>query len=205
MVPPVSFLSRSCRGVAPTRASVELFPVESRLGGRYVNRWVKHLVVVLVVAGAICAPESARAQATGGAAAYTPPKTTFGHPDLQGIWQVMNTAAHNVEPHTAMLGVPAGLGVIVDPPDGMIPYRPEALAKRQENFKNRASLDPLNKCYKPGVPRLTYLPFPFQIFQTPQLVTIVYEFIHNYRTAFLNRDKHLEGLEGTFWNGDSIG
>ena len=138
------------------------------------------------------------------AQSYTPPRTPFGQPDLQGIWQVLNnSAASDLEPHTATWGVPAGLGVIVDPPGGMIPYQPWAMAKRKENFQNRQTADPLAKCFKPGVPRLTYLPFPLQIVQSPQQVTIFYEYVHNYRNINLSRKTHLDGLD--FWNGDSIG
>ena len=60
--------------------------------------------------------------------------------------------------------VPAGLGVVEG---GALPYRPEALAKKKENFANRLKLDPEIKCYLPGVPRATYMPFPFQIIQSP--------------------------------------
>jgi len=134
---------------------------------------------------------------------YVPPRTSDGQPDLQGIWQALNTsAAWDLEPHSASWGVPAGLGIIVDPPGGMIPYQPSALARKRANVQNRAA-DPLGKCFKPGVPRLTYLPFPFQIIQSPQDVTIFYEYIHNYRTIHLKRNAHLEGID--FWNGDSIG
>jgi hypothetical protein len=71
------------------------------------------------------------------------------------------------------------------------------------NFRDRETADPLAKCFKPGVPRLTYLPFPFQIVQTAQQVSIFYEYVHNYRTIHLNRKTHLDGID--FWNGDSIG
>jgi hypothetical protein len=152
------------------------------------------LSVALVAAAQIAAGQSAR----GGRPAQATP------PDLQGIWQVLNNAAQwDVEPHTASWGVPAGLGVIVDPPGGTIPYLPAALATRRDNFQNRAAGDPLAKCFKPGVPRITYLPFPFQIVQSAQQVSIFYEYVHNYRTIHLNRKTHLEGID--FWNGDSIG
>ena len=72
---------------------------------------------------------------------YTAPRTADGTPDLQGIWQVMNTAAVNLEDHIAVLDMPAGRSVIVDPPDGKIPYRPEAAQKQKENFKNRAKAE----------------------------------------------------------------
>lgn len=135
-------------------------------------------------------------------AEYMPPRNAHGQPDVSGYWQVMNTAAYDVEPHTASTGVPAGLGVITTG-DGLIPYTPEARARQQANYAARLGDDPLRRCYKPGVPRITYLHFPFQIVQSANQVTFVYEFIHNTRTVYLDRDTHLDGIE--FWNGDSIG
>ena len=83
------------------------------------------------------------------------PRTADGKPDLSGIWQVLdNSLDGNIEPHAASYGVHGGQGAIVDPPDGRIPYLPSALAKRQENYKNRAK-DPVAYCFKPGVPRIT--------------------------------------------------
>jgi len=156
------------------------------------------------IALCLASPPVAGQTAAGKAPVYTPPRTADGQPDLQGIWQVLNlAAAWDLEPHTASQGVPAGLGVIVDPPAGMIPYQPWAAARKLENFKQRETGDPLAKCFKPGVPRLTYLPFPFQIVQSPQAVMIFYEYVHNYRTIHLNRKTHVDGLD--FWNGDSIG
>jgi hypothetical protein len=135
--------------------------------------------------------------------AYRAPRTPEGQPDLQGIWQAMSTAtAFNIEPHTGTLGMQAGIGVIVDPADGKLPYRPEGRAKQQENFKNRAMLDTMHKCYMPGVPRVTYLPFPFQILQTAKTTVMLSEYTHTTRNIFLN-DKHLDGLE--LWMGDSRG
>src|SRR3974390_2074242 len=86
------------------------------------------------------------------------PRTTDGKPDISGIWQVLdNSLDGNIEPHAASYGVHAGQGAIVDPPDGKIPYLPAAVAKRQANYKNRAK-DPVAYCFKPGVPRITYIP-----------------------------------------------
>lgn len=131
------------------------------------------------------------------------PRTADGKPDLQGIWQARNTAAGSVEDHGASLGIAAGRAVIVDPPDGKIPYQPWALKKRDENYNNRATADPLGKCFLAGVPRITYLPFPFQIFQTPKFVAIAYEYDHATRTISLDGSKHLEDID--FWMGDSRG
>jgi hypothetical protein len=137
------------------------------------------------------------------AQSYKAPRTADGNPDLQGIWQVMNTAAVNLEDHIATLGMPAGLSVIVDPPDGKIPYTPAAREKQKENYKNRAKADPLNICYIPGVPRAMYLPFPMQIVQTPKYVLIASEFAHTLRTIYMNGTKHPD--VALFWIGDSRG
>lgn len=143
-------------------------------------------------------------QAAGGrgaAAAPAIPRASDGKPDLTGIWQVLdNSLNDNLEPHPGSWGVRAGQGAIVDPPDGMIPYLPAAKAKREENYKNRAK-DPVAHCYKPGVPRITYIPFPFQITQTPTWMVFTYEFVHNHRNIYVNGSPHLEGID--FYNGDS--
>src|SRR4051794_7317156 len=63
--------------------------------------------------------------------------------DLQGIWEAHSTAEAGLEAHGADAGIRAGASVIVDPANGKIPYKPEALAKRAENYKNRATADPV--------------------------------------------------------------
>ena len=86
--------------------------------------------------------------------------------------------------------MPAGRSVIVDPPDGKIPYTPAAAQQQKENYKNRAKADPLNICYIPGVPRVMYLPFPIQIVQTPKFVLMASEFAHSLRRVFMDGSKH---------------
>ena len=139
---------------------------------------------------------------TGAAPAYAPPRTPDGKPDVSGIWQALSTAAWDIQDHQAQLGVPAGQGVV----DGNdIPYQPWAAARKQENFKNRLSADPETKCYMSGVPRITYMPFPFQIFQTPNYVAIVYEYRHGMRIIYTDGSPHLAGAIDSFWMGDSRG
>ena len=98
------------------------------------------------------------------------------------------------------LGMPAGMGIV---DGGEIPYTPEAAAKKQQNFQNRATADPNNKCFLPGVPRANYMPFPFQIFQTAKDVAILYEYVHAYRLIPLDGSKHPDDVD--FWMGDSRG
>jgi len=130
---------------------------------------------------------------------YSPPRTRDGHPDLQGIWQVLNTAAWDIEDHGASLGVPAGHGVVEG---GPIPYQPAALAKKKQNFEQRATLDPETRCYLPGVPRITYMPYPFQIIQQADKVSIAYEYVRAIRYIYMNGNPHPPGPID-WWMGDS--
>jgi hypothetical protein len=138
-----------------------------------------------MVAALIYSGVPARAQ--GAARAYTPPKMANGQPDLQGIWRAWNLARFDLEDHGARPGVPAGRGFVVDPPDGKIPYQPWALEKRKQNYAGTReadpykNTDPLAKCYLPGIPRITYLGWPFQIIQNAQHVTFNYEWSHKKR------------------------
>ncbi|MEQ1909002.1 MAG: hypothetical protein ABMA15_09275 [Vicinamibacterales bacterium] len=142
------------------------------------------------------APRPAAQAASG----YNGPRTPDRKPDLNGIWQVLGTAHWNLEAHSATEGVPAGFSVVEG---GTIPYQPAALAKRNENFQNRLMADPIRKCYMPGVPRATYMPFPFEITQTPKHIGIAYEFAHATRTIFMDGTPHMDDLD--FWMGDGRG
>jgi hypothetical protein len=94
--------------------------------------------------------------------------------------------------------------VVVDPSDGKIPYRAESRKSRDGNFRERAKTDPLLACFQPGVPRATLLPEPFQIFQNPDRVLIVYQHVHAYRVIFTDGRPHYDdGIE--FYMGDSRG
>jgi hypothetical protein len=135
------------------------------------------------------------------AAAAQVPRASDGKPDLSGFWQVMHSSAWlDIQDHSAEKDVPAGQGIV----DGNeIPYLPAALEKKKQNYANRHAADPALKCFLPGVPRITYMPFPFQIFQTPQKVGILYEYVHAVREIYLN-SAHLAGpIE--WWMGDSRG
>jgi hypothetical protein len=149
-------------------------------------------------------------------------------PDLNGIWQAVNSANWDLEPHVAgpspfpaLLGVigaePAGQGVVEG---GAIPYQPWAAAKKKENFEkrfahpttnelNNTTGDPEAKCYLPGVPRATYLGLPFQIIETAKEVLVSYEFASATRMIFLDRkpsapaDSWMGWSVGS-WDGDTL-
>jgi hypothetical protein len=152
--------------------------------------------VVVVVIGLTIVPS--------GAAQTVPSSVTRNaddHPDLSGLWQVLNTAAWDIQDHQARKDSPAGVGVVEG---DEIPYQPWATAKKKDNFEKRATADPETKCYLAGVPRLTYLPYPFQILQNSNEVTVLYEYEHAVRTIYTNGTAHPKGpIE--WWLGDSRG
>lgn len=149
---------------------------------------------------------------------YRAPRTADGNPNLNGVWQALNSAHWNLQQHPAdhgpfpellgaMFAVPAGDGVVEG---NEIPYQPWALAKKKENFETRMKMDPLNlrlgdpeaKCYLPGVPRATYLPYPFQIIQGANKIAIAYEF------GVSNRVIHMDKVDPSgvdAWMGHSVG
>ena len=161
--------------------------------GCFVKRWngVVIVLVLLILTG--CNSQQV-AEMNGF------PRTEGGSPDLSGVWQALTTAAWNLQDHNAEKNVPAGQSVV----QGMeIPYQEWAAAKKAENYENRKSVDPLLQCYLPGVPRITYLPFPFEIVQTAELTVILYEYSHAYRWIWTDGREHPEALE--FWMGESRG
>jgi hypothetical protein len=129
------------------------------------------------------------------------PRTTDGKPDLQGFWQASSTAAADLQDHAASLNMLAGRSVVAG---NEIPYQPWAAKQKAENFQNRQTADPLSKCYMPGVPRIMYLDFPFQIFQTPKAVAMAFEWELDYRLIYTDGTPHpSDGSD--FWMGDSRG
>lgn len=151
----------------------------------------------------VCLPVfAAIALALPGAAAqdYVVPRTADGQPDLQGFWQAVNTAVWNIQDHAAEYGVPAGQGVVVG---NHLPYQPWALEQRQQNYENRHTLDTEANCKMVGVPRITYMPYPFQIIQSADQIVMIYEWVHTIRNIFLGGER----LEGPiqWYMGDSRG
>jgi hypothetical protein len=113
----------------------------------------------------------------------------------------VNTAAWDLQGHSAQKDIPAGLSVVEG---NVIPYQPWAAEKKKENFSNRATADPEARCLLPGVPRIMYMPFPFQIFQTPTYLAFVHEYVHAVRHIYVNGTAHPRGPID-WWMGDSRG
>ena len=134
---------------------------------------------------------------------------TAAHPRLDGIWQALVPANWDIRPHAAAAGPVVSLGAIGAEPPGLgiveggeIPYQDWAKQKQMENYTNRYTLDPEIKCFMPGVPRANYMPQPFQIFQTDELVMLTYQYANAVRTVYMNDPGP---APTSFWMGWSVG
>ncbi len=189
-------------------------------------------VAALALFCAACTPADSQSPAVTVASpsASDIPRTPSGKPDFNGIWQVLSTANNNLEsaparaahalvpgdfvpvpaPQVVAMGavgaVPASVSVVEG---GVIPYKPEALARREENQANWLSSDPEIKCFMPGVPRATYMPHPFQIFQSDEAMFIAYSFAGAVRNIYLEDpgppplDAWMGQSHG-YWDGDTF-
>ena len=124
---------------------------------------------------------------------YKAPRAPDGRPNLTGIWQVMNTANWDLQAHEARQGPVIALGAAFSVPPGPgvvegneIPYQPWAAAKKKENGENWLTRDPEVKCFMPGIPRATYMPYPFQIVQSSSTILMAYEFTSASRVIRMN-------------------
>jgi hypothetical protein len=144
------------------------------------------------------------------------PKAPDGHPDLSGVWQTLSTANWDLEDHGPEAGpyfqlgaigvVPPGPGVVEG---GSIPYKPEALVKRKENRANRWKADPEIKCYMAGIPRATYMPYPFQIVQSKDVILMAYEYASSNRVINMGKPQEASvdtwmGTANGKWEGDTL-
>ena len=177
----------------------------------------------LSAAGVVIALALTALPVVGQSSDFEPPRLSNGNPDLNGIWQALNAANYDIERHMARpamalregprgpvpavpvlaLGavgaVPGSMGVVEG---GTIPYTEEALATKKENQEHWLERDPEIKCYMPGVPRGTYMPFPFQIFQNEKSIFIAYEYAGATRDIFL---EEIEPAQTDAWMGQSVG
>jgi hypothetical protein len=169
---------------------------------------------IVVIGAVMIASRATRAQArTDGI-----PRLPNGQVNLSGIWQANNTANWDLLPHQARQGLVTVLGAAFSIPGGLgvvegneIPYKPEALAKKKQNAENWLTADPEIKCYSPGVPRATYMPYPFQIFQAGASndILITYEFASASRIVRMNTTAESPidtwmGWSRGRWEGDTL-
>jgi hypothetical protein len=179
------------------------------------KRRIVPLVCLLLSAAVVLvtfAPNPVSAQRGRGAGAAATPapappirRTADGKPDLTGYYQSDGGGAnYGLEKKPAKSMIPASRGVVIDPPDGILPYQPWARAERIEReLPHRGYDDPTAHCFVAGVPRSIYTPSPVQILQPPSYVIILFERM-NWRQIPLDGRSHIPD-DVRLWNGDSVG
>src|SRR5580658_9499078 len=139
--------------------------------------------------------------ASGQAAAPKIPRMAGGKPDFNGIWESLSTANWDLQDHSAYAGPMWERG--------LIPYLPTAAEKRKQNFANRRAADPEAKCYLPGIPRATYLPYPFQIVQSNKDILFIYQYATASRQVNMGKAREVGadswmGMSNGHWDGDAL-
>jgi hypothetical protein len=184
------------------------------------NSWPPHKGAILATSVVAAVAALAIASTLGEAQTRTDgiPRLPDGHVNLSGIWQANNTANWDILTHQARQGPVAALGAAFSIPGGAgvvegheIPYKPEAVARRTQNAAQWLTADPEIKCYLPGVPRATYMPYPFQIVQSGASndILIAYEFASASRIVRMNTTAESPvdtwmGWSRGRWEGDTL-
>ena len=178
--------------------------------------------VMATVALMVGLPASMAGQApTAAGSTSDPPPRAGGQPDIEGVWAVPGGALnYSIEAdnagrkvHATITGLRSGNpGIVVDPPDGKIPYQPWAAAKRQDISDKHMDpptidyIDPVARgCFLEGVPRINYQGLStVRIVQPPGYVVMIHEFQHAYRVIPLDdRPRLADNVK--LWMGDSRG
>jgi hypothetical protein len=99
--------------------------------------------------------------------------------------------------------------VIVDPPDGRVPYQPWAAALRRTNYSTY--VNPMVFCLPIGSPKIAYSPGVNQIVQTPGSVVFLADFAHLYRVVPTDGRPHIGpgirlfmGNSRGHWDGNTL-
>ena len=144
------------------------------------------------------------------------PSKPAAHPDISGLWQSLGSPDVDLRDHVAQAGPYTPLGALGATPagvtiidGGLIPYLPAAAQKQKENYANRLKLDPAIKCYMPGIPRAHYMPFPFQIVQSDDVILFAYEFATANRVVNMKNHKEAPvdswmGWSNGHWEGQTL-
>ena len=175
------------------------------------HNWMRGALIAIVAsaATAIVVSQMIRNPVAGQTPATGVARAADGKPNLNGIWQALGSAHWDLQDHPARSGPVVELGAVGALPAGQgvvegneIPYQPWAAAKKKENFDNWVTRDPEVKCYLPGVPRATYMPFPFQIVQTADNIVMAYEYASASRVIKMGK---VDPAPVDTWMGQSAG
>ena len=211
------------------------------MGKRYLRTTLMSVVGMVALAwmptAAVGQTSTRTAQPAAPARTWQPPRTPDGQPDFQGLW-ILADWDQSVEIRNPLVDYQTTYGlaggrrqsgrtqavdrpkstrqVIVDPPDGQLPYQPWAGAKHREiddrlgdwssTTRSILYVDTQARCLPAGVPRFNYaVPYSgYQFLQIPGYVVLLGEWNHAYRIIPLDGRPHLP-RDIKLWMGDSRG
>src|SRR5580704_13018002 len=126
------------------------------------------------------------------------PHAADGKPDLSGIWQAIGVSLFG---ETGEVRPGEGRASTYGPRESA-PYQTWAVSKVNELAADNRT-DPNVHCKLAGVPRITRIPVPFEILQTPKKTVILYESNHAFRIIPTDGKGHPPDLDPTYM-GDSV-
>lgn len=142
---------------------------------------------------------------SSGATADPVPRTADGKPDFSGFWSFnLPNGAADIETGVGPTGLGGGK-VIVDPPNGLVPYTPPARAKAEDIAANQMFLEPSLHCFPGGVPHQTWMQFGAQYLQTEDYLLMTWEMNHDRRIIPLDGRPHQLPDTVRLFQGDSVG
>jgi hypothetical protein len=170
------------------------------------RRCLLSTTALLVLVAATAIPVSGQG---GRGAAFPPggpiPRQADGKPDLTGRWDGGGGVLYNtviLEEHPGGFGIQAGGSLIIDPPNGVIPYQPWALTERNRRREDANGYeDQVGHCEFYDIARV--VSFPMEIMHAGRYV-IIHANQHMTRVIDMERRQHLpQGIR--LWLGDPIG
>lgn len=129
------------------------------------------------------------------------PRASDGKPDLTGTWQSGGVSINGEDGAPPLHPLPPidNHTIRREP----LVYKADWEAKRKK--LDSALDDPTLYCLLPGVPRISTMPMPLEIVQTPKEIVILHEAFRAWRRIPIDANlKHPDDLTPT-WMGDSVG
>jgi hypothetical protein len=136
-------------------------------------------------------------------------------PNLSGVWDNTHLDLHRGGPSEGPPGGFVGPGDI--PTFGFTREEPEMLPWAKERYsaarydlprgpldRGKDALDPIHSCFPPGPTRAFTNPSPWELFQFPDAVVLLFEFDHQVRRIYVDGRGHPAGFAPS-WMGHSIG
>lgn len=176
---------------------------------RIAGRLVIPIAALVVVGVATSTTISGQGRGRGGGApapAGPVPRTADGKPDLRGVWSGASggfTHTALIEAHEGGFGILGGPSIIIDPPDGVIPYKPAALAERNRRRDDlNAYEDRASHCESYGMARLHQFNLDVQ-YAGPLIIMESATPTRQARMIDMRRTTHLPDVF-RLWMGDSV-